>query len=731
MGQYKFDRWGGDLGGSANPATLTMNTSKTVTAYFKVKTDLVSLHEAKNLIDGSQNLLVLDVSSASDYAQSHMLCAKNYVWNSGANNFSTSTTNLNNFKNHDILIYDQTGTKSLSAATYLAGQGFNLVSYMNDGLDDWMAQGYDVFASGQDSAGCTSLAPMAYAGDDQNVNENSIVTLRGQGSDPDGGAVSFLWDQVEGATVSLSNHKTAQPTFQAPDLNGGNDRLVFHLTVTDNQGDKDTDSVTVSVSWNNAKPNADAGLDQTVTFGQKVTLDGSGSTDPEGSMVSYQWNASGGVGTFPATLSGVTPSFTAPSKEGWVIYTLTVTDNGSESDTDYVKITVIPGTNDSPRADAGDNQNVTEGATVFLDSSGSTDTDGNIVNRQWTQTAGPDVTFNASAVKPTFKAPEVSDATMLTFALTVTDDDGATDTATVTVTVNDSGSAQEDPPTAPTGVTANASADGIEVSWNVSTGADSYMIFRSEMPAWTGATPKQIAASITGLSYSDTNAQAGTRYYYWVKARNADGVSKFSMFTTGYRGDFGTKPPVPNNVEASEGEGNGVTIAWAESSGTLVYEIYRATIPAYLDFNLDKIATVSETFYEDSNVQEGTLYYYWVKARNSWGISRFSKFATGYVGTPSVPPAAPTDVVATDGTVSGKVSVSWEASLSGGIAGYEIWQATKLVSEGGNPIRIGYVTGTAFEDTKGSCGNTYYYWVKARNSWGASGYSRFDTGFCN
>ena len=730
LGQYKFDRWGGDLSGSANPTTLTMNTSKSVTAYFKVKTDRVSLREANNLLNDNREVLVIDVSSASDYAQSHMLCAKNYVWNSGSNSFSTSIASLSNFINDDILVYDQMGVKSEAAANKLAGQGFNSVSYMTDGLDDWMAEGYEVFASGQDGAVCTSLAPMAYAGADQNVNENATVTLRGAGSDPDGGTVSFLWDQVEGSTVSLSNDKTAQPTFRAPDLNGGDDKLVFHLTVTDNGGDKDTDSVTVNVDWKNTKPTANAGPDQTVGYGESVTLSGAGSTDPENSIVSYQWSAtSGTINPSLSNASSVSASFTAPSNSGWVIYQLTVTDNGGLTDTDTVRITVEPGTNTPPEADAGNNQTVTENTTVTLDSSGSADSDGTIVSRQWAQTAGPDVTYSQSAVKPTFKAPEVSAATMLTFALTVTDDDGATDTATVTVTVNDSGSNQGEAPPAPTGLSANASADGIQVSWNASNGADSYIIFRSEMPAWTGATPKQIAASVTGLSYNDTTAQAGTRYYYWVKARNADGVSKFSMFTTGYRGAAGTKPPVPNNVEASEGEGNGVTITWAESTGTLVYEIYRATIPAYLDFNLDKIATVSETSYMDTDVQEGTLYHYWVKARNSWGISSFSKFDTGYVGTPLAPPAAPTDVVATDGTISGKVSISWNAST--GAVGYEIWRATKLVSEGGKPVRIGYVKKLTFDDTTGICGNTYYYWVKARDSWGPSGYSIYDTGFCN
>ena len=441
LGQYKFDRWGGDLSGSANPTTLTMNTSKSVTAYFKVKTDRVSLREANNLLNDNREVLVIDVSSASDYAQSHMLCAKNYVWNSGSNSFSTSIASLRSFINDDILVYDQMGVKSEAAANKLAGQGFNSVSYMTDGLDDWMAEGYEVFASGQDGAVCTSLAPMAYAGADQNVNENATVTLRGVGSDPDGGTVSFLWDQVEGSTVSLSNDKTAQPTFRAPDLNGGDDKLVFHLTVTDNEGDKDTDSVTVNVDWNNTKPTANAGPDQTVAPGATVTLNGSGSIDPEDSIDSYQWISSGGMGTFPFSFNGSTPSFKAPNSEGWVIYELTVTDNGGLSARDTIKITVEEGANNPPTANAGPDQTVHAGQKVVLDSSGSTDSDGTITTRKWKQTAGTPMVIlsNNSDVSPSFTAPNVTEDKVLTFTLTVVDDDGSSNNDTVQIRVNQQG----------------------------------------------------------------------------------------------------------------------------------------------------------------------------------------------------------------------------------------------------------------------------------------------------
>lgn len=96
-----------------------------------------------------------------------------------------------------------------------------------------------------------------------------------------------------------------------------------------------------------------------------------------------------------------------------------------------------PPANRAPMANAGADQTVDERSTVTLDGSASSDSDGQIARYAWSQTAGTTVSLSDAAVAaPTFTAPSLSTAVDLTFRLEVTDDDGATATDTVTVTVN-------------------------------------------------------------------------------------------------------------------------------------------------------------------------------------------------------------------------------------------------------------------------------------------------------
>ena len=111
-----------------------------------------------------------------------------------------------------------------------------------------------------------------------------------------------------------------------------------------------------------------------------------------------------------------------------------------------------------------------------------------------------------------------------------------------------------------------------------------------------------------------------------------------------------------------------------------------------------------------------------MKASNSYGTSGFSAYNTGYCqGTA---PPAPTGVSASDGTYTDKVRVTWNSDS--GATSYTVYRAT---SSGGTKTSLGSTSSTTYDDTSASVGTTYYYWVKASNSYGTSGFSAYDTGF--
>ncbi len=80
-----------------------------------------------------------------------------------------------------------------------------------------------------------------------------------------------------------------------------------------------------------------------------------------------------------------------------------------------------------------------------------TDPDGTIVSYSWTQTSGESVTLqNADSSSATFQAPEVITDEQLIFELTVTDDDGASATDSVQITILNVTTANQ-PPSANSG----------------------------------------------------------------------------------------------------------------------------------------------------------------------------------------------------------------------------------------------------------------------------------------
>jgi len=108
-------------------------------------------------------------------------------------------------------------------------------------------------------------------------------------------------------------------------------------------------SSTTDTTDNNILPTANAGPDQTVLEFASVTLDGSSSTDVDGTIVSFKWTQVSGTSVFLSSMTDPSPMFDAPNvdKQDILTFMLAVVDNSSGTASDKVKITVNEKDDDS------------------------------------------------------------------------------------------------------------------------------------------------------------------------------------------------------------------------------------------------------------------------------------------------------------------------------------------------------------------------------------------------
>ncbi|MFW5828758.1 MAG: PKD domain-containing protein, partial [Planctomycetota bacterium] len=169
----------------------------------------------------------------------------------------------------------------------------------------------------------------------------------------------------------------------------------------------------------NQPPLADAGPDQSVAIGDLVTLDGSGSSDPDGDLLSYDWVQTAGPSVSLDDTSLAQPRFTA-ADAGSYTFELTVSD-GTASASDQVQVSVDADYNAPPVAEAGPSRTVSLGSQVLLDGSSSLDPDGlpGPISFAWEQVSGPSVVLTgAQQAQAEFNA---GSAGVLLFELTVSD----------------------------------------------------------------------------------------------------------------------------------------------------------------------------------------------------------------------------------------------------------------------------------------------------------------------
>jgi len=165
--------------------------------------------------NGSDSLIIIPYNSSANLtwtSQNVDSCTASNAWSgSKSTSGSQSTGNLTSSKTYNITCSGPGGSASDSIIV--------------------------------DVGAYSSNPPVADAGSDKSVYENESVTLNGSGYDPDGYSVDYYWYCSGG---SLSNRYVARPSFNAPSVSS-NRYYTCDLTVTDNEGLTDSDSMRVSV----------------------------------------------------------------------------------------------------------------------------------------------------------------------------------------------------------------------------------------------------------------------------------------------------------------------------------------------------------------------------------------------------------------------------------------------------------------------------------------------------
>lgn len=277
--------------------------------------------------------------------------------------------------------------------------------------------------------------PIADAGNDVTLQQGATVVLNGSASyDPEGAKLSYQWSVV--AKPSSSSSELSDPTSPFPSiyLDAVGD-YTFELIV--NNGEADSLPATVTISDSDATPVANAGPDIGLTLNTQVTLDGSRSYDSDGDAISYAWTLVQTPSGSAATLSRADTAFPVftPDVSGDYSVELVVSDGQKTSDPDTVNLST---NNVAPISNAGSDQSYTVGASVSLDGSKSSDTDGDTLSYQWhivSAPAGSTAALQDADQIVSSLTPDVSGDYVV--ALIV--NDGTVDSSASTVTLRDSG----------------------------------------------------------------------------------------------------------------------------------------------------------------------------------------------------------------------------------------------------------------------------------------------------
>ncbi|MBR9726596.1 glycosyl hydrolase family 18 protein [Shewanella intestini] len=242
----------------------------------------------------------------------------------------------------DLITYDDPRSVKAKGAYVLANQLGGLFSWEIDADNgDILNAMHEGLGHGEGTTAPINKAPIAQVGADQDVNGPATVTLNGGLSrDPEGLALTYLWQQTSGPSVSLVDATLVQASFNV-DAATTDTQYRFTLTVTDPEGltDSATTTVTNLAPQDNRAPSVSVVSTASVNAGQNIVIAATAS-DPDGDSLVYNWSLPTGISATGADTDSVLVS--APNVSVDTQYTLTVVvSDGAYDAQAQVNLTVI------------------------------------------------------------------------------------------------------------------------------------------------------------------------------------------------------------------------------------------------------------------------------------------------------------------------------------------------------------------------------------------------------
>jgi hypothetical protein len=427
-----------------------------------------------------------------------------------------------------------------------------------------------------------------------------LVTLDGSGSrDENNDTLTYLWQitaKPTGSVATLTQSTSAKPQFTA-DLAG---TYTITLVVDDGKAKSPISSATVVASITNSAPVANAGVNQNVSIGKVVTLDGTTSSDANSDTLSYKWTLLGKPSSSAAALSSTSspnPTFTADVVG---IYTIGLVVNDGQIDSTMVPVTVVASsTNSAPVANAGLAQSVVVAALVNLDGTGSTDANNDPITYKWSwgsKPTGSSAALSADNIsKPTFTADKAG-----TYVLTLIVNDGKTnsDISAVTVTASVANAA----PVANAGTNQNVTVP-VTVTLDGSASSDANRDALTFL--WTLVSkPTSSAAALSSATSPKPTFSADVAGIYVASLVVNDGALSSPVTTTTVTAAVANSAPVANaGVSQNVTTASVVTLTGAGSTDanydTLTYIWSFASKPTSSVAALSSTSALSPTFTAD------------------------------------------------------------------------------------------------------------------------------------